>query len=206
MAQDSDHPEPPRQRRLIANAAAKLIAESGLADYEKAKRKAAHNLGFSENAWLPENSEIDEELRTHQRLFQSEEQAAIIQYLRRKAMDIMGMLQRFTPYLTGPVHDGSAGRYTEIDIQLFTDSAKDVEIFLLNQQIDYRHDTPRTERAEAVFVISDEEVAANLVVYPRKFERIAFKTRDGRTRSRARTETVAALLEREDLDSANVAN
>lgn len=195
MAQNSDRPELPRQRRLIANAAAKLIAEGGLADYESAKRKAAHNLGFSENTGLPENAEVEEELRTHQRLFQSEEQARIVQYLRRKAVDIMGILRQFTPYLTGSVLDGSAGRYAEIDIQLFTDSVKDVEIFLLNRQIDYQYDTPRTERAEAVFVISDGEVTANLVVYPSKYERISFKTREGRTRPRARVETVAALLE-----------
>ena len=195
MAQNSDRPELPRQRRLIANAAAKLIAEGGLADYERAKRKAAHNLGFSENTGLPENAEVEEELRTHQRLFQSEEQARIVQYLRRKAVDIMGILRQFTPYLTGSVLDGSAGRYTEIDIQLLTDSVKDVEIFLLNRQIDYQYDTPRTERAEAVFVISDGEVTANLVVYPSKYERISFKTREGRTRPRARVETVAALLE-----------
>ena len=195
MAQNSDRPELPRQRRLIANAAAKLIAEGGLADYERAKRKAAHNLGFSENTGLPENAEVEEELRTHQRLFQSEEQARIVQYLRRKAVDIMGILRQFTLYLTGSVLDGSAGRYAEIDIQLFTDSVKDVEIFLLNRQIDYQYDTPRTERAEAVFVISDGEVTANLVVYPSKYERISFKTREGRTRPRARVETVAALLE-----------
>ena len=195
MAQNSDRPELPRQRRLIANAAAKLIAEGGLADYERAKRKAAHNLGFSENTGLPENAEVEEELRTHQRLFQSEEQARIVQYLRRKAVDIMGILRQFTPYLTGSVLDGSAGRYAEIDIQLFTDSVKDVEIFLLNRQIDYQYDTPRTERAEAVFVISDGEITANLVVYPSKYERISFKTREGRTRPRARVETVAALLE-----------
>ena len=195
MAQNSDRPELPRQRRLIANAAAKLIAEGGLADYERAKRKAAHNLGFSENTGLPENAEVEEELRTHQRLFQSEEQARIVQYLRRKAVDIMGILRQFTPYLTGSVLDGSAGRYAEIDIQLFTDSVKDVEIFLLNRQIDYQYDTPRNERAEAVFVISDGEVTANLVVYPSKYERISFKTREGRTRPRARVETVAALLE-----------
>ena len=195
MAQNSDRPELPRQRRLIANAAAKLIAEGGLADYERAKRKAAHNLGFSENTGLTENAEVEEELRTHQRLFQSEEQARIVQYLRRKAVDIMGILRQFTPYLTGSVLDGSAGRYAEIDIQLFTDSVKDVEIFLLNRQIDYQYDTPRTERAEAVFVISDGEVTANLVVYPSKYERISFKTREGRTRPRARVETVAALLE-----------
>ena len=195
MAQNSDRPELPRQRRLIANAAAKLIAEGGLADYERAKRKAAHNLGFSENTGLPENAEVEEELRTHQRLFQSEEQARIVQYLRRKAVDIMGILRQFTPYLTGSVLYGSAGRYAEIDIQLFTDSVKDVEIFLLNRQIDYQYDTPRTERAEAVFVISDGEITANLVVYPSKYERISFKTLEGRTRPRARVETVAALLE-----------
>ena len=194
MAQNSDRPELPRQRRLIANAAAKLIAEGGLADYERAKRKAAHNLGFSENTGLPENAEVEEELRTHQRLFQSEEQARIVQYLRRKAVDIMGILRQFTPYLTGSVLDGSAARYAEIDIQLFTDSAKDVEIFLLNQRIDYEHSVPRTDRAEAVLTIQSGETVANLIIYPVNQERVGFKTKDGRIRQRARLDAVNELL------------
>ncbi len=182
------------QRARIASVAARLIAESGIGDYALAKRKAAHSLGLPDSAQLPENAEVEQELRIYQRLFQDEEQAAAIGYLRRKACEIMSIMHRFNPYLTGSVLDGTAGRYAEIDIQLFTDSAKDVEIFLLNQRIDYEHSVPRSERAEAVLSVQSEDAIANLIVYPAKEERVTFRTRDGRIRPRARLDAVTELL------------
>lgn len=195
MTSRHDHaPSHPQQRALIASAAARLIAESGISDYALAKRKAAASLGLSENMQLPENAEVEAELRLYQRLFQDQEQKERIDQLRRIASEIMATLQRFNPYLTGSVLDGSAGRYAEIDIQLFTDSAKDVEIFLLNQKMEYEHSVPRSDRAEAVLSLHCEDAVANLIVYPRSEERVTFKTRDGRVRQRARLDTVNRLL------------
>jgi len=183
-----------RMRIAIASTAARLMAEDGINDFVVAKRKAVQNLGLPDSTQLPENTEVEAELRLYQRLFQDEEQIARVDSLRQRASEIMTLVQRFNPYLTGSVLDGTAGRYAEIDIQLFTDSAKDVEIFLLNQQIDYEHSVPRSDRAEAVLTIHGDVTTANLIVYPRKEERIAFKTRDGRVRPRVRLEALAALL------------
>lgn len=194
MTRRQDYPNSTLQRKRIASAAARLMAEEGINDYTLAKRKAAHALGLPDNTQLPENAEIEEELRIYQRLFQDEEQTTRITHLREKACEIMAIMQRFNPYLTGSVLDGTAGRYAEIDIQLFTDSAKDVEIFLLNQLIDYEHSTPRSERAEAVLTIHSKDAVANLIIYPYHDERVAFKTRDGRIRQRARLEAVKKLL------------
>jgi hypothetical protein len=47
----------------------------------------------------------------------------------------MTLLERFSPYLTGAVLHGTAGAHDDIELQLFTDSAKEVEIFLLNQNL-----------------------------------------------------------------------
>lgn len=193
MSQSKDYPNSGQQRTRIASAAARLIAEGGISDYAQAKRKAAHSLGLPPNTRLPEDSEVENELRTHQRLFQCEEQTAKISYLRGKAIEIMEIVQKFTPYLTGSVLDGTAGRYAEIDIQLFPDSAKDVEIFLLNRHIDYEHSSPRSERAEAVLSIHSKDVTVNLVIYPRHDERISFKKRDGTIRQRARLDTLKKL-------------
>ena len=170
------------------------MAEDGINDFAVAKRKAAQNLGLPESTQLPVNAEVEAELRIYQRLFQDEEQIVRVDYLRQKASEIMTIMQRFNPYLTGSVLDGTAGRYAEIDIQMFTDSAKDVEIFLLNQQIEYEHSIPRSDRAEAVLTIQSDDATTNLVVYPSKEERIAFKTRDGRVRSRIRLDALKQLL------------
>ena len=57
-----------QQKTLIANTAARLIAESGISDYSLAKRKALHALGLPEGTHLPENAEVEAELRTYQAL------------------------------------------------------------------------------------------------------------------------------------------
>lgn len=195
MTRPTDHRNTAQLRTQIANAAARLIAENGLADYAQAKRKAARSLGLPDSTPLPENAEVDSELRSYQRLFQNDEQSERIAHLRRKAVEMMAIVQRFNAYLTGPVLDGSAGRYAEIDIQLFTDSAKDVEIFLLNQHLDFAHSVPRTDRAEAVLTIDDDDAVINLIVYPAHQERVSFKTRDGRVRPHARRDAVLKLID-----------
>lgn len=195
MSKDSPFPTSDPQRSRIATTAARLMAEDGISNAFMAKRKAVLSLGLPENAALPDDAEVETELRLYQRLYQDEEQTERIAYLRQKAVDFMAIVQAFNPYLTGSVLDGTAGRYAEIDIQLFTDSAKDVEIFLLNQKIDYQHSTPRSERAEAVLTVHDDDTDINLVVYPANDERVTFKTRDGRPRARARIATVRKLLD-----------
>ncbi|MGP1666669.1 MAG: hypothetical protein ACTS5I_12310 [Rhodanobacter sp.] len=151
-------------------------------------------LGLPETSQMPDNGEIEAELRTYQRLFHDEEHNKRIAHLRQKAVELMIIVQQFKPYLTGSVLDGTAGRYAEIDIQLFADSAKDVEIFLLNQSIEFAHSTPRSDRAEAVLTINVDDTVANLVIYPPHEERITLKTRDGRVRGRARVDAVRDLL------------
>ena len=195
MTRPTDHRNTTQRRAQIASAAARVIAEHGLADYAQAKRKAARSLGLPEGTPLPENAEVDSELRIYQRLFQNDEQTERIEHLRRKAAEMMEIMQRFNAYLTGSVLDGSAGRYAEIDIQLFTDSAKDVEIFLLNQHLDFTHSVPRTDRAEAVLTINDDDAMINLIVYPANQERVSFKTRDGRIRQHARLDAVLKLID-----------
>ena len=195
MTNRNNYPNTAPHRALIASTAARLIAESGINDYSQAKRKALHSLGLPESTQLPENAEVEAELQIYQRLFQNDEQNARVNDLRQKASEMMVIVQRFNPYLTGSVLDGTAVRYADIDIQLFADSAKEVEIFLLNQHIDYEHSTPRSDRAEAVLSIQSGESVVNLIVYPSKEERVTVRTRDGRVRQRARLETVNTLLD-----------
>src|SRR3954463_15435720 len=124
-------------RARIAAAAARLMAEDGIDDFALAKRKAARQLGATETESLPRNDEIETELRAYRALYQADEHPELIHELRRLALDAMQALERFSPYLTGPVLKGTAGPYAEIELQLFPDSTKDVEIFLLDQNIPF---------------------------------------------------------------------
>lgn len=124
-------------RQLVAQQAARMMAEDGVSDYGYAKKKAGRQLGVVDANCLPSNAEIEEEIKLFHALFNSDDQAQALRTLRQDALATMQIFSRFNPHLTGSVLDGTAGQYAETHIHLFADSAKDVEIFLLNQQIPY---------------------------------------------------------------------
>ena len=100
-----------------------------------AKRKAAKRLGATDSQSLPGNEEIEAALRSYQALYQEDEQRERIQEMRAVALDAMQALAEFRPYLAGPVLRGTAARYGDIDLHLFTDDEKGVEIYLINEGI-----------------------------------------------------------------------
>jgi hypothetical protein len=119
----------------------------------------------------------------------------ILRSLRETACEVMQVLDMYRPYLTGSVLDGTANENSSIDLQIFADSAKEVEIFLLDQGIEFEHATPRNEKAEAVLLLSTEVADINIIIYPSQLERISFKYRDGRPRARIRLPALKSLLE-----------
>ena len=184
----------PHLQAQVAHAAARLMAEDGITDYRHAKRKALRTLGLADSHPLPPNSEVEAALKSYLALYQADEQPARLRELREEALRLMQFFAPYRPYLIGSVLDGTAGRNSSIDIQLFADSAKDVEIFLLDHGIGYSHGQPRHDRAEAVFVIETDAGGANLIVYPLADERVVYRNREGRVRERARAQTVELLL------------
>ena len=124
-------------RQLVAQHAARMMAEDGVSDYGYAKKKAGRQLGVVDANCLPSNAEIEEEIRLFHDIYNSDDQPETLRILRQDALATMQIFARFNPHLTGSVLDGTAGQYAETHIHLFADSAKDVEIFLLNQQIPY---------------------------------------------------------------------
>ena len=127
-------------RTEIAIAAARMIAEEG-ADYGSAKRKAAKLiLGNSKvrGDILPDNAQIESEVRQYQALFMGDEQIQRLSQLRQLALDLMEKFAVFQPCLTGAVANGTAGEHSDIYLQLFSESSKDVAVFLLNSDIDYQ--------------------------------------------------------------------
>ena len=181
-------------RASIAAAAARLIAEDGITDFHLAKRKAARQLGLPEHVAFPDNAEVEVELRAYRSLYQGEEHEALIAELRQEALELLELLAGFNPYLTGSVLEGTAGEHSRIDILLFADSAKEVEIFLLNRGIDVTHGDARSERVEAVLIIETPTAEANLIVMPPLLERVSLKRRDGRPSERIRADALRMLL------------
>jgi len=187
-------------RARIAAAAARLMAEDGIDDFALAKKKAARRLGCDDAQALPANEEVEAELRTYRSLYQAEEHTSRLDTLRRLALEAMRKLERFNPYLTGPVLAGTAGRYAEIQLQLFPESTKDVELFLLEQGIDYASSEVRRFSGDAARTVGQLSLTwrgapLRLSVFDPRDERVTLKTSvAGRTMERAGIAEVKAMV------------
>lgn len=187
-------------RAEIAAAAARMIAEDGV-DYATAKRKAARQILGNNRARgeiMPDNQQVEDEVRIYNALFFGDTQPARLLHLRQLALRVMEELEPFQPYLTGAVLNGTAGEHSDIYLQLFAESAKDVEIYLLNKGIDFQvsesaHFDGRSDAVETLsFVWQNEGI--HLALYDPADLRSNRKGPDGR-RERAPLPAVRALLE-----------
>ncbi len=196
-------------RQMIAQQAARMMAEDGVSDFGYAKKKAGRQLGVTDNTIMPSNAEIEEELKLYNTLFLSEEQPENLRELRVNALFTMQLLERFNPHLTGAVLDGTAGIMSETHIHLFADSVKDVEMFLLNQQIpfdvnekSYRiiNDGKRDKKGDSrktvpVFTLETDKGLIKLSVFDVDDIRVATKrAADGSNAERLNIEGVKSLL------------
>ena len=187
-------------RERIAAAAARIMAEDGIDSFALAKRKAARQLGAPDTEAMPRNEEVEEALHAYRALYQADEHPQRVAELRRIALEAMQALEQFSPYLTGPVLKGTAGPYAEIELQLFPESPKDVEIFLLDRGVSFATAEGRRfsgDRAHAVSVLSLiwEDTPLKLQVFDPRDERVALKSSPaGRVPDRAGIAEVGALL------------
>lgn len=191
-------------RAEIAAAAARLIAEDGV-DYGTAKRKAVKQiLGNSKvrGNILPDNSQIEDEVRLYNELFFSDTQPARLLHLRQLALRLMVELTPFQPHLTGAILNGTAGEHSDIHLQLFAESPKDVEIYLLNKGVDFdvsesNHFKGHNEPVETLSFIWQQE-GVHLALYETDDLRGALKKSASGRAERADIESVRALLSEEN--------
>lgn len=173
-------------RNEIAIAAARMIVEEG-ADYGSAKRRAAKQLlgeGKMRGDVLPDNAAVEQEVRLHQALFFSDTQPQRLQHLRQIALEMMELLAHFSPHLTGAVLNGTAGDHSDIHLQLFADSSKDLAVFLMDRQIRFElSESPHFKgRADAVETLSFiwQQEGVHLTVYEVDDLRGALRSAGGR--------------------------
>ena len=171
-------------RAELAALAARLVVEDGL-DYGSAKRKAARRLLGDRPAHdvLPSNEEIEQQVREELALFHADTQPAELLQLRRAALALMEEFAAFNPHLAGPVWNGTANALSALQVLLFTDDSKGVEIHCIDRGIAYQvgeapHYAGRggVERLDLYWPVGPatdanggrDSVAAHLSVYPEK--------------------------------------
>lgn len=158
-----------QDRARIADLAARLIAEHGIADWSLAKRKAVRQLLLPERTALPGDDEIEVALTAHHALFGGERHAETLRAQREEALAWLRNLAAFEPRLTGGAAAGWATAHSDIRIDLVADDSKAVELALINQGIAY-HPAPGVSLAAAPELCIDT---------PRGGVRLVIRTRQG---------------------------
>ncbi len=146
----------------IAATAARLVVEEGL-DYGPAKRRAAQALGLNVRAAsLPDNGQVEDEVRDYLALFCANTQPGELAALRAVAMEWMQRLAAFRPHLSGAVWRGTATRLNNVHLQLYCDDSKQAELGLIDLGVDYDVNSTAGPRGETVDVLSVSSRSAAL--------------------------------------------
>ena len=156
----------------IAASAAQCVVEEGL-EYGPAKRRALKALGLPPKTPLPNNDQVEAQVREYIALFCADTQPAELLALRQHALMWMQRLQDFRPYLGGAVWYGTATRLSDIYLQLFCDDEKSCEIELINKGVDFEARTVNGLHGEPVEALSihsfckalEEEIGVHLLIY-----------------------------------------
>lgn len=125
-------------RDQLAREAARIMVESGIKDFQFAKRKACERLRMRSSRHLPGNEEIEQAIREYQRIFSPERQPMVLQRFREAARDAMQLLADFNPFLVGPVLTGTADENSEASLHLFAEPQEAVGSFLSERGIPHR--------------------------------------------------------------------
>jgi hypothetical protein len=155
----------------IAASAAQCVVEEGL-EYGPAKRRALKVLGLPPKTPLPNNEQLEAQVRDYIEIFCADTQPGELLALRQHALMWMNRLATYRPYLGGAVWHGTATRLSDIYLQLFCDDAKSTEIELINQGVDFEARTVNGLHGEPVEALSihsycealGEEIGVHLLI------------------------------------------
>jgi len=181
--------------------AARHMSESGIQDYQLAKRKAAQKLGMDETRNLPSNKEIEAALIEYQDLFHADSQPQLLSQLRETAVHAMEFLQAFKPRLAGDVLSGTANEYTPVEIHVFADYPEQVSLYLMEQHIPYNEKQKRVKydndyEQQPVFSITADNIEVDIIVFSvEKLRRPPDSPIDGKPMNRIDLKSVQALLQ-----------
>jgi hypothetical protein len=187
-------------RAELAAAAARLLADGEVADFDHARRRAAREHGASRE--LPDHGEIHRALIDHLAMFHAAEQLAHVSALRQVALRAMELLAPFEPHLVGAVLYGTATATTPITLHLVSDEFEAVVRYLLERRVTYELGDTRVLAAGAnapqshplIGIVVEGEAVELLVLPSRGALRHPRSRLDGRPCARADRGQVNELL------------
>ena len=160
------------QRRWLAEETARLMAEQGIAEPERARRKVAERAGIDNKRLWPSNEEVQEALLAYRRLFWRPDQAAALLQSREQALAAMRHFARFGPRLVGALADDYPDPDQPVRLHLFAEAVDEIVIALLNQGIPWRerqeqrHFADGSRRFAPILTFIAGDTAIELLVLP----------------------------------------
>ncbi|MDC0178249.1 hypothetical protein OAI75_00430 [Woeseiaceae bacterium] len=190
-----------RDRKVLAQEAARIIIEHGIADYHVAKIKAAERMSMTDRGSLPSNLEIEVAVSEHFKIFDRESHLDLLHVLRKAALSAMELLTPFTPRLVGPVLHGTATANSAVNLHIFSDSAELITLRLQESNLKYqlyeRRLKSRRDRPETFpgFRFTPNNSSIEATVFPINGMRQApISSVDGKPMRRADFQAVLKLL------------
>lgn len=113
-------------RRSIRYEAARIMAEEGVGDFQRAKRKACARLGIKNSRNLPANLEIEDALHDQLSLFAASETSKLREDSIVSALELMEQLAEFSPMLAGAALSGAMTRSRPVEIHAFAAVADEI--------------------------------------------------------------------------------
>ena len=130
------------QRKRVAKEAAELLYTGQEKEYRQAKLRAAKNLGFR---ILPSNAEIAIQLDSIAQEKEGRSRNRRLAQMRQEALEVMQILEGFSPRLVGSVWRGTSHHNSDIDIAIYTQEPQ--EIVTIFRKKNYSITCIRTETA-----------------------------------------------------------
>ena len=190
------------RRQRVAAGAARLIARLGIRDYREAKQRAARELGISDEASLPSDALVREQVIEYQRLFRGDAQAQALRERREAALEAMQFFAAFDPRLVGSVLDGTADAGAPVKLHLFADDPDAIARFLLDADMPTRTQVDRRLALEpghtanfSAWVFKARDIDFEVMALPLTLLRQPPLGEDGKPMARANATQLRHLLE-----------
>ena len=193
------------RRERVAAGAAQLIARLGLDDYREAKQRAARELGIADEASLPSDALVREQVLRYQRLFRGDDQARALRARREAALEAMGFFRDYHPRLVGAELDGTADTGSPVRLQLFAEDPDDIARFLLDADMPTRTQVerrltlaPGQRETFQAWLFTARGIDFEITALPLGLLRQPPLGEDGKPQARANAAAVRTLLATDD--------
>ncbi len=155
-----------KSRQKITYESARIMAQEGVRDFQRAKEKACVRLGVKSTRNLPTNAEVEQELELQLQLFCKERTQKLQHEYVVTALQIMEQISAFSPMLVGAALSGNITLSRPVEIHVFPEVEDAVcealdELGLNYQLVDKRIALPKGQYAfvpTAKFMKRDIEV------------------------------------------------